>query len=88
MRSLTSRDIPFHNDARWFNNNIRAAKQQRLQIERLWRSSGLAIHRKMFIAEKNHVTHLINVAKEKNYKEQVAVCATISNFFDRQEIEA
>jgi hypothetical protein len=63
--------ITLRPNSRWFCDEIRAAKQQRRRVERLWRSSGLAVHREMFVAEKNHVTFLINETKLAHYRSQV-----------------
>ena len=47
---LKSRTITLRPEALWYTDDIRAAKQYRRQYERLWRSSGLAVHWDMYVA--------------------------------------
>jgi len=71
---LKSRTITLRPEALWYTDDIRAAKQSRRQFERLWRSSGLAVHREMFVAAKNQVKALIQQAKKNYYRNRVAEC--------------
>ncbi|MEE4247325.1 MAG: reverse transcriptase family protein, partial [Kangiellaceae bacterium] len=72
LAPLKTCEITMRPDSRWFNDEIRAAKQHRRQIERLWRRTGLTVHREMFMTERNRVNTLSHNAKERFYKGQVA----------------
>ena len=74
LAPLKTSEITIRPEARWFNDDVRAAKQHRRQTERLWRSTGLVVHRDMFIAEKNRVNALISNAKQQFFKDQIALC--------------
>lgn len=74
LAPLKTCEITLRPDAPWFNDQIRTAKQHRRQIERLWRKTGLAVHREMYLAEKDKVNSLIDRAKQKYYNDQVTSC--------------
>ena len=74
LAPIKTTEIVVRHDAKWFSDGIRQAKQDRRQAERLWRSTGLTVHREMYIAERAKVNALVNTAKERHYQDQVAAC--------------
>eukprot|EP00914_Ancora_sagittata_P024929 GHVO01049741.1.p1 GENE.GHVO01049741.1~~GHVO01049741.1.p1 ORF type:complete len:428 (+),score=35.21 GHVO01049741.1:104-1387(+) len=56
---------------KWYNETIRSAKQQRRQKERLWRKTGLTVHRDLFIEERNKIKTLISETKKKYYRDTI-----------------
>lgn len=57
--------------AKWYNEAIRSAKQERRQKERHWRKTGLVIHRDIFIEERKKVNALITKTKKQYYKDTI-----------------
>ena len=51
----------------WYTDNIREQKQKRRQYERLWRKTGLTIHKDMFNAQRIKTNNTIAEAKRTYY---------------------
>ena len=62
-------------EKKWYTDNIREAKQRRRRVERIWRKSGLTVHREMYLSARDEVDTLIKEAKMKYYNERVRGCA-------------
>jgi hypothetical protein len=59
----------------WFSDEIEDATQQRRKLERLWRRTGLTVHRQMYQAQKRLLNHLMNFEKAKNFNDKIVSCA-------------
>ena len=64
--------ITLRPDKPWHNEEIRAAKLKRRELEMQWRQSGLAIHRQSFKDQRNLVSNMCETAKTQYYREQMA----------------
>ena len=71
LAPLRTRSITIRPEAKWYNEETRAAKQQRRQAERRWRKSGLTVHRDIYIEQKQRVNTIITEAKASYYKEAI-----------------
>lgn len=59
----------------WFNDDIRAARKVRRQLERKWRDNGkLEIHRQEYCKQRDIVAALIKQAKIQYYSNEVTNC--------------
>ena len=56
----------------WYNESIREAKQIRRQAERLWRKTGLVVHREMYVEKRDMVNALIDQEKTNHYQSIIA----------------
>ena len=63
-----TRTVPARPQPEWYTDQIRQAKQQRRQYERLWRKTKLTVHRQMYMDMKVKVNNLIGEAKTSHYK--------------------
>ena len=66
--SLRSSNVPDRQTALWYNDAIRAAKQDRRRCERRWRKSGLTVHKEMYLQKKMAVNKLIRETRTEYYK--------------------
>ena len=69
---LQSKTITVRPPSPWYDELIRAAKQQRRVAERKWRKTGLTVNRDLYISERNHVTDLITAARSKHLRNAIA----------------
>ncbi|XP_070550146.1 uncharacterized protein [Ptychodera flava] len=74
MKSIVDKHAPVKTrvinqkiEAPWYNDDIRAAKQVRRRYEKLWRDSGLMVHRQMFVNQRDNVNSMIDDAKTNFY---------------------
>ena len=72
---VKSKVVRIRPDTRWYNEDIAHGKIIRKQMERLWRTSGLEIHRQMYVAQRQTVQSLIRSAKVTYYKGLVEGCS-------------
>ena len=68
LAPIKTRTITIRPESEWYNSEIRAAKQQRRQAERLWRKTGLTVHREIFMEKRMDVNTLIGKSKVEHYK--------------------
>ena len=64
---LKNRIITLRPAAPWYTESIRVEKQKRRKLERLWRASGLAVHRQMYADQCNLVNKCIVDSKMDYY---------------------
>ena len=57
--------------ADWYNEDIRHAKQQRRRKERLWRKTGLSVHKQIYMDMKQEVNRLMKKAKAEYYQRMI-----------------
>ena len=74
LARLRTVEITIRPEANWFTDEIRSAKQVRRRMERLWRKTGLTVHREMYLVEERRVCNLIHCAKKAYYNSQVTAC--------------
>ena len=58
----------------WFCEKITEVKKEKRAAERRWRVSKLEIHREIFCAARNKLTHTINNAKKDYYRGEIDQC--------------
>ena len=71
---LVTRTVTNRTSAPWTTLEIKQAKVQRHLAERKWRESGLAIHREIYVKQRNLVSNMISKAKK------IYLCHKIVNF--------
>jgi len=59
--------VPVRSQPDWYTTQIREAKQQRRQCERMWRKTKLNVHRDMYIEKKQKVNIMIVEAKSRHF---------------------
>ena len=67
-----TRTITIRPESEWYNESIREAKQTRRQAERLWRKTGLVVHREMYVEKRDMVNALIDQEKTNHYQSIIA----------------
>jgi hypothetical protein len=60
--------------SKWYNDGIRTAKQMVRKKERVWRKTGLAVHRSIYMEERSRMHVLILEAKQTFYCESIRNC--------------
>ncbi len=73
---MKTRVITLRPDTEWFTPVVRCAKQERRRAERLWRSSGLTVHREMFMERREKVNTLLKQAKASYYRSKITDCGS------------
>ena len=68
---LKKRTITVHPVAPWYNQAVNEAKQEKRQAERVWRQTGLTVHRQIFQERRNNVTSLITSSKRDYYQQKI-----------------
>ncbi len=58
----------------WFNEDIRAAKSKKRDLEHKWRKSKLEIDRQLYREQRQVVKHMIEDAKTDYYSASVDKC--------------
>ena len=71
LAPVKTRFITQRPKADWYNDTIRLAKQKRRQAERLWRKSGLEVHRQLYCCARDEVLVIIDQAKSDYYKNTI-----------------
>ena len=54
--------------SQWYNLEIKAAKTEKRRKERVWKKSGLTVHKEIYISACRHVNKLIEQAKKTFFK--------------------
>ena len=69
---LKTRTVKLQTESPWFNDDIRAARKTRRQLERKWRDNGkLEVHRQEYRNQRDIVKNIINQAKIDHYSSLV-----------------
>jgi hypothetical protein len=67
-----SRIVPMRPLPEWYNDDIRAAKQEKRRCERLWRKTKLTVHKILFDEKRAKIRTLIAEAKSNYFKNVIA----------------
>jgi exonuclease III len=76
-----TRVIVVRTNEKWFNEDIRSAKQQRRRLERLYHKTRLEVHKQMLREQRNVVNKLIVNAKREHYSELIEGSADSKTIF-------
>ena len=69
---LKTRTVKLQSESPWFNDDIRAARKTRRQLERKWRDNGKReVHRQEYRKQHDLVKNMINQAKIAHYSSLV-----------------
>ena len=69
---LKTRTVKLQSESPWFNDDIRAARKTRRQLERKWRENGKReVHRQEYRKQHDIVKNMINRAKIAHYSSLV-----------------
>lgn len=71
---LKTRTLVIRPQCEWYTSEVRAAKQDRRKVERLWRKTGLTVHREIYLHARNRVNDVIKSAKTDFYQNKIAEC--------------
>ena len=74
LAPIRQQTVTLRPPSRWYNETIRTAKQRRRQKERMWRKTGLTVHREIFLEERNRVNEFIIQAKRAYYRNAITDC--------------
>ena len=77
---LVTRTVTDRTSAPWMTLEIKQAKVQRRLAERKWRESGLAVHREIYVKQRNLVSNMISKAKKDD------LCHKIVNWGRSREL--
>ena len=77
----TLRKLSHNHRDPWFTPAITVAKRQKRQAERLWRSSGLTVHREIFVAKRNAEIQTVLHAKTQFYHQKITESDTSKKLF-------
>ena len=65
---------------------LQDAKMKRRKAERHWLTSGLTVHKEIYVASKNTVTKIIHDAKLAYFSSKIADCTNCKQFFHVTDI--
>lgn len=71
LAPLKLKTITVRPESKWYNDDLRRAKQKRRQAERRWRKTGLVVHRQIFIAERQNVNDLLLKTRQNYYNDRI-----------------
>ena len=71
---LKSKTVSIRPRVPWINDELLALKRKRRQLERRWRSTGLSVHKTLFIEFKACVKQKFDKAKQLYYKSEISNC--------------
>ena len=87
MTSLVDKHAPMTtirlkgtNSKPWYNDEIHDARKVRRRLERLFRKSGLEVHRQMFIDQSKAVVSLIQRTRSAYMRQKLSTCNTKDMF--------
>ena len=66
--------LTIRTEAEWYTSEVRVAKQERRQAERLWRKTGLTVHRDIYVDKRIKVNNLIKLSKTNHYQSRITEC--------------
>ena len=72
--SLITRTVTARPSAPWITEEVKVAKCNLRKAERRWRSSGLTVHKQIFIEQKSVKKRVILCAKCKHFCEKLSQC--------------
>ena len=78
---LVTRTVTDCTSAPWLTLEIRQAKVQRRLAERKWHESGLAVHREIYVKQRNLVPNMISKAKEDYLCDKIVNCGSSRELF-------
>ena len=88
LRQLLDRHAPLvtstvtdRTSAPWMTLEIKQAKVQQRLAERIWRESGLAVHREIYVKQRNLVSNMINKAKKDYLCHKIVNCGSSRELF-------
>ena len=58
----------------WFSDDLHRAKSEKRKAERLWRRTGLTVHRKIFKEERDKYNKLLDSSKVSYYNQRIIDC--------------
>ena len=78
---LVTRTVTDRTSAPWMTLEIKQAKVQRRLTERKCRESGLAVHREIYVKQRNLVSNMISKAKKDYLCHKIVNCGTSRELF-------
>ena len=78
---LVTRTVTDRTSAPWMTLEIKQAKVQRHLAERKWSESGLAIHREIYVKQRNLVSNMISKAKKDYLCDKIVNCRSSRELF-------
>ena len=78
---LVTRTVTDRTSAPWMTLEIKQAKVQRRLAERTWRESGLAVHREIYVKQRNLVSKMISKAKKFYLCHKIVNCGNSRELF-------
>ncbi|KAK0138992.1 hypothetical protein N1851_024468 [Merluccius polli] len=71
LAPVKTRSVSFSTTAPWYTPHLRSLKTKGRQLERLYKKTGLAIHKEMYITHIRHYKDSITQAKTNHYSAQI-----------------
>ena len=78
---LVTRTVTDRTSAPWRTLEIKQAKVQGRLAERKWRESGLAVHREIYVKQRNLVSNMIGKAKKDYLSHKIVNCGSSRELF-------
>ena len=78
---LVTRTVTDRASAPWITSEIKQAKVQRRFAERKWREPGLAVHREIYVKQRNLVSNMISEAKKDYLCHKIVNCGSSRELF-------
>ena len=78
---LNTHTVTDHTPAPWMTLEIKQAKVQRRLAERKWRESGLAVHREIYVKQRNLVSNMIRKANKEYLCDKIVNCGSSWELF-------
>ena len=80
---VSSKLIQVRKCSPWYNSIsdlLQDAKMKRRQAERHWLTSGLTVHKEIYVASKKTVTKIVHDAKLAHFSSKIADCTNCKHF--------
>ena len=78
---LVTRTVVDRTSAPWMHLEIKQAKVQRCVTKRKWRESSLAVHREIYVKQRNLVSNMISKAKKDDLCHKIINCGSYRELF-------
>lgn len=74
LKSCTNKSVLLRPNTKWYSEELRDAKRERLRAERLWRKTRLEVHRQIFRDTSSKTAKLLYKTKQDYFSKKIEEC--------------
>ena len=78
---FSSKLVQVHKCSPWYSSISDMLKDAKMKVERHWLTSGLTVHKEIYVASKEMVTKIVHDAKLAYFSSKIADCANCKQLF-------